>query len=227
MNIILKFCLMPLLFSFFSSDFSFASEEREEKESLDIPSDELNSKEKEENHEAREEEDLDANDYYEEIRVELLPLTTEEIIAYVLIPLTLEKTRWCNEVGELVYKRLGAQILRLKKGEEIIYKLINRKGSVIVPNGSFIFVIVRDDVKNILRLRIGRGSHYYLSDKAEGVIAAGNIVFEGGIILTIDDGSGSYHLDSACADFIIRRKKFRRALTTMNLPLLKFNWLID
>lgn len=90
------------------------------------------------------------------------------------------------------------------------------------PTNSFIFVILADADGNPC-LRIGNGSHFYLSSKAESVFAAGEITFKKGAVCNISDQSGCYHVDfsSEHCPFISKTdylRYFTHTLAAVNLP---------
>lgn len=73
--------------------------------------------------------------------------------------------------------------------------------TLIPQNKTYIFVIVEtpidpeDTEKGNLQLRIGSGSHYFLANKSNQVLAAGEIEFKDGKITRINDQSGAYSLE--------------------------------
>ena len=102
-----------------------------------------------------------------------------------------------------------------------------------IPAGTedYIFVIVLDK-DNKPQLRIGMGSHYFLSNKSDQVIAAGTISFKKNKIEEITDKSGGFHIkynrkikdvDELTKDEKDRfRHSFVTALKSVGLPTNKF-----
>lgn len=119
-----------------------------------------------------------------------------------------------NKTNELVYNRqcklFGESIshsLKLLADNET-YALVPNYKKLTTPeetlptvnpeNKAYIFVIVKDTKSNDagkLQLRIGMGSHYFLANKSEQVLAAGEVEFKDGKIIRITDQSGAYFLD--------------------------------
>ena len=78
---------------------------------------------------------------------------------------------------------------------EIRYQLqANHDQHYMIPSGKYPYVILSQ--ADNYELRIGLMHHYYLAEKRFEVVAAGEIIFEQGVIAKINDRSGGYHLDA-------------------------------
>lgn len=110
-----------------------------------------------------------------------------------------------DKVQEIAY------LAHLKKfGQPLSYRLEQRNNeNFLIPNHiinsdlsdlkrpdneTYIFVIIKG-VNGAPELKIGHGSHYHLANKANTVLAAGEISFSNNQIMKINNQSGSYHVD--------------------------------
>lgn len=97
--------------------------------------------------------------------------------------------------------------------------------SVPVDGKSYIYAIIFNEETNALQLRIGQGSHYLVSNKAQEVIAAGTILFAERKIVKITNSSGAYHVNfEALPGEVLKRYKdsLLCALEEVGLPFDKF-----
>lgn len=116
--------------------------------------------------------------------------------------------------------------------EEINFKIAevikSQKITKIIPNidESYTFVIVINEAgKPELRLQ-NNGAHFYLADRAESVLAAGEITFEEGPlrirkIKSISDSSGAYHITTTDPiERLAQERSFALAVKAVGLDVM-------
>jgi hypothetical protein len=103
-----------------------------------------------------------------------------------------------------------------EKNNDTYVLIANHKKSKEIPDGNFIYVIFPNQ-QGVTELRIGKGAHYILSDKKNVVLVAGDIRFNKGNLLSINDQSGSYYVN-----FKTDKEK-KEYLNSVNTLLTKFD----
>jgi hypothetical protein len=115
-------------------------------------------------------------------------------------------------VYQLRYNSQNSEYYLLGPKKEIIL------GSNMLPVYSF--VILKTD--HGLELWLGSSNHYFVSNRAARVKAAGDIYFLDGKIIKITDQSGGYNIPTTDPQAQFKRTSARIAMQAMRLPMEKF-----
>ena len=127
----------------------------------------------------------------------------------------------------------GVPYWHLCKPEEERYILLKNdsKQSRLVPNGSYIYVVIKDE-NNQLSLRIGMGRHVFLAqpENIDNVVVAGEIKFsampaiaQSAEIVTLNNNSGAFHAAIGDKSIYERRSEHvLHCLEAVGLPIDKF-----
>ncbi len=91
----------------------------------------------------------------------------------------------------------------------------------LIPDGIYSFIITADP-QGLFSLTLGKGPHVLVSERAAGVIAAGDIYFVQGYITKITDQSGSYHLSAADPQRFEKQQRAQKAMQQLGLPMQYF-----
>ncbi|MCS5708043.1 hypothetical protein CC99x_003905 [Candidatus Berkiella cookevillensis] len=130
-------------------------------------------------------------------------------------------------------KYKGDRYWALEECEPNQYVLVKHHQSreVIVPNGSYIYVVIKD-LNNNLKLRIGMGRHVFLAqpENIDNVVIAGDIKFavtqkntQSAEIVFFNNNSGAFHAVVGDKSVYERRAELtRQCLEKVGLPLHKF-----
>lgn len=100
------------------------------------------------------------------------------------------------------------------------YKLISQLESkeIFPQNEHYSYVIVLDEQTNKPLLKIFKAGHYFLSDKASAVLAAGDIEFENNQVKFFNDRTGTYHLENP-SEIEEYQKNINQILASVGLPI--------